>query len=148
MVEILIALTVVTGAIAVILGVSALVLRLSTMNLKKVQAAFLAEEGIEIARAIRDNGWDLFLQYADDTSYAIVATPAGWYLSSTTTEDVLGGGSREIFFSPVYRDVNDQIADVGYLDEGTRYVEARISVPQASTSSIHIIGGYLSNIHE
>lgn len=148
MIEVLVALSVIAGSLTVVLGAAALILRLSTLNLETVRVGYALEEGAEIVRFIRDEDWATFAAYAIDTPYAIVAHNGSWWLSSTTTESLFSGGTREIVFESVYRDANDSIVPSGSFDTDSRSVVVTVSLPVGATTVTRSARTYLSNIHE
>jgi len=145
LIEILIAIAVIGGSITFILGASALILRITTLNFNAIQAAYLAEEGVEIVRAVRDRNWGAFALYEQDIPLAVATSSGGWWLTATSSERLPYGGSRIITLGSVYRNVNDQPAVSGTLDTGSRHVEVKITLPGATSTTVLT---YLSNIHE
>src|SRR3989338_1570665 len=72
----------------------------------QTRAEFLAQEGLEAVRAIRDRAWNENI-YAKS---AVADGLASWAFSGEGTEDVIGKFTRIISFESVCRDSGDEIA--------------------------------------
>lgn len=107
------------------------------------QALYLAEEGLEITRALRNEDWNTIDALSVDTVYYFdVATTT---LAIGSTPEVIDGQFyREVIFREVYRDSDDDI--VASTTSGAtvddEIVEAEVSVggPTATTTLRALIG--------
>ena len=95
MVEVVIAAAIILGAVLVLLGVHNLYLKVALSNGSVVKAAYLAEEGVENIRFLRDVSWS--------------ANISGLTSTSTTIENFY----RTVTLSAVYRDANSDIVSSG-----------------------------------
>lgn len=132
-IEILVIISIVVIALASLLNLTLLSLKLSVSTKESHQANFLAKEMIEIVRTFRDGtDWHsdglgslvpgvAYYPSKDDT-----VVPASWTLIEG--EQQIGQFSRKIVFHHVHRDNNDNIVEQGGIkDENTKKVTAFVS---------------------
>ena len=101
-------------------------LLMSLGNSEKTQAVLMLEETSEVVQYIRDKEWTANINYLDDeTDYYIVWNGLDYSLTDTPQVEK-GKFTRKLVFEEVYRDGNDDIAESGTLDEGTRKVIVNI----------------------
>ncbi|MEK9148351.1 MAG: hypothetical protein AAB650_02840 [Patescibacteria group bacterium] len=114
----------------------------------KLRAAFLAEEGLEAVRIIRDTSWsNLIASSALDTDYFIEFTGQTFALQLNPVPPSDGIYERRIRFSSVYRDANDDITTTGgALDPNTRRVSVTVSWANRGRLATTTISTYLSNL--
>lgn len=116
-------------------------------NTEKIQAAFLAEEGMEIIRLLRDNGWsaniashpsgEVFYLSFDGTAWQ--ATSANGYID--------GKFERKASLHDVYRDGSKNIVSSGgSLDAETKRAAVSISWLSAGATTTKSLETYLTNI--
>ena len=137
--------------ISLILG--GIVMTIQTMmvfegqTLKKRQASLLADQGLEVMRALRDNGWT--------ANMASLTTNHNYYLlfnsntntwQATTTIQTNTPFYRTISLAPVYRDANSRIASAGTLDANTKLITVTVAWPYRSATSTVVSSGYLTNL--
>jgi type II secretory pathway pseudopilin PulG len=110
---------------------------------EKTQALYLAEEGLELMRFVRDQDWSTFSAIPENNPrYLSIGSTT---ISLTTTPEIVDGFVRTITVSNVYRDSNDDIVastTVGSVaDANTRYVTATITwgSPTTTTSLTSIL---------
>lgn len=146
LVEVMIALSII-ASIAVVIGFSVTAyVDARTKLLNDTKSLYLAEEGYEVLRALRDNDWDTIDVLAiGSTHYLDVSTST--IAVSATPEIIDGLFYRSFVLSAVYRNSNDDItsstASGAIVD--TEILEVRMSVfgPTGTTS----LTALLSNIH-
>ncbi|MEK7639250.1 MAG: type II secretion system protein [Patescibacteria group bacterium] len=76
--------------------------------LNNVKATYLAEEGYEIIRALRDDDWDAFAALAVDTTQYLSVTPVTIAFSATP-EIIDTNFTRSFILHDVYRNGSDDI---------------------------------------
>lgn len=121
-----------------------LFLATSEETLNRTKALYLAEEGQEILRYIRDMDWDEIdaLTVPAGTTYYLEVTDTT--LSTTTTAEVIDSTyTREFVLSSVERDGNDDITTSGTPDDGSLFVTFTVDWGISSTSLTTL----LTNIH-
>lgn len=146
LVEVLIALSIIaTMLVAVGFSVTAYVTARSEL-LDDTKGLYLAEEGYEILRMVRDDDWDTIDTLALDTPhYFDVATDT---IAVSGTQNAIDGSyHRSFILRAVYRDSDDDITSSttagATVDTELRYATIYVSGP-TGTTSVHAI---LSNLH-
>ena len=97
MVEVLVAISIITVAILSAMAVSEKAVQVSRQAFHSEQAAFLLEEGAEIVRILRDNDWANISSLTPGSDYFTVFAGGTWTLSSTPNTKLRNkfGGMRE-----------------------------------------------------
>jgi len=112
---------------------------------RKIAAVFLAEEGMEAARIMRDRAWENISGLSTTTTYYLSFTGGTWATTtlSTTTFNTY---YRTIHVSDVYRDGSDDIAVSGTLDPSAKKVTVDVSwLKRGATTSVSL-SSYFTNI--
>lgn len=145
LIEVLIAMSIIaTMLIAVGLSVTAYVNARSEL-LTDLKALYLAEEGYEILRALRDEDWNTLDGLARDTThYLTVATTT---LGVSAVPEVVDGSfTRSFQLREVHRDANDDITASSTpgasVDSEIVFVEVMVVGPTGTTTMTSL----LSNI--
>ncbi len=120
-------------------------------NTAKIQAAYYAEEGIEVARALRDSSWSTFAALSTTTTYYL-AQVSGVWATTTTATTTLPGFTRTLQLGSVYRDnsTSNIVAATSsnkYLDPDARQVTVSVSWVGPTRSTIsYTLTTYLTKI--
>lgn len=116
----------------------------------KVRGAFLAEEGIEAARILRDTGWSVKISPVNTGQpYYLNFSGGVWVLEAAPQPPVDGVFNRQIVFSPVSRDASDNIVSVGGVDDpDSRKVSVTVSWTSRGRSASVSISTYLTNLFD
>ena len=145
MVEIIVAVSIITVSILSAMAVSQKSAYISRQTFHATQAAFLLEEGAEAVRILRDNGWSNISNLTLDTSYYPIYSGGTWTLSSTG--NTVGIFTRQVIIAGVKRDdVTKDIASIGTDDPGTRLVTVSVSWPEGGTTVTKTLLFYIINI--
>ncbi len=135
--------------ISLILG--GIVMTIQTMmvfegqTLKKRQASLLADQGLEVMRALRDNGWTANVAtLTTNRNYYLRFNAGAW--QATTTLQTNTPFYRTVSLAPVYRDVNSRIASAGTLDTNTKLITVTVAWPYRLATSTVVTSGYLTNL--
>jgi len=121
-------------------------IKISTSNPSIFQASFLAEEGIEAVKFMRDSGWNSNIApLISGTSYTLTFENNAWGVT-TTPVFVNSKFDRRVVLSEVYRDVSGNIASSGSLDQGTRKVLVAVSWQKDTGTTTREITTYVSDI--
>lgn len=116
---------------------------------ERVRAAFLASEGIEAVKNMRDIGWGGQIgTLAASTTYYLAFDEAQERWRSTTTASSVDGFTRTFALYNVYRDANSDIAGSGTLDTGTKRVVVRASWSRRGNTYQESISTYLTDLLE
>lgn len=101
-----------------------------------------AQEGIEIVKSIRDNGWQQIENAADGTDQGVAKNASGYWEFSGTS-NTQGDLTRVIVLSAVTRDSNgDIVASGGTDDPNTKKVTVTVS---ATGMSNYVLTTYITN---
>lgn len=110
----------------------------------EIEATFLAGEGVEAVKSIRDNSWSsLYSSVVNGNSYALALT-ASWAISPGT--ETIGRYTRVITFAPVYRGASGDIDVSGALDTGGKLVTSQVSWQGKNGTSTKTMQSYIFNI--
>ncbi len=92
---------------------------------ERTKAIYLAEDGFELLRYVRDGSWTSISTLSSNTTYYLSVTPTGVYV--VTTPQTIDGFTRSFRISNVYRNSADDI------------VASTTSGSSADTSSKYIV---------
>ncbi len=134
----------------VILGITAFfstIFSMSVANSARIQAAFLAEEGLEAVRILRDAGWDENIEtQALDVPFYLDFEGSSW---TATTSNIYVDGlfQREVVLSAVNRDSNfDIVESGGNSDPDSRKITVSISWSLGNSTTTKSVSTYLTNV--
>lgn len=146
MVEAVIAISIVAGFIVILAGINTLYLKISFGQSSKIEAAFLAEEGLEVMRYLRDKDWSANMgSMLNDTDYFLTFSGTDW--ATTTALTYIGIFDRRIRLSAVNRDASDNITTVGgTLDSNTRLLTSTVAWPEHGATSTKSVSTYITNL--
>jgi len=124
-------------------------LSVSQRTAHTVQAAFLMEEGIEVAKFFRDNAWENISNLTAGTPYYLSWTGSTW-ATSTTNVFVDGLFERTLVAENVYRDSNDDIvpAGAGILDVGTKKITISVAWNEKGATTTKNVSTYFTDFFE
>lgn len=154
-VEILVAVAVLLASFVSIITAFQVAARHGRGTLEQVQAASLAEEGIEAVTALRDAGWGNISSLTAGTSYDLVFNGSAW--ATTQTPQILDGVFRRtIVRDDVYRRNADKdivasnAVDAKTVDAGTQRITVRVSWATTTPSGggERVMETYLMNLFE
>jgi prepilin-type N-terminal cleavage/methylation domain-containing protein len=115
-------------------------------SVRHVEAAYLAQEGIEAVRVIRSGGWeDTIVPLSLGTEYYPVIDNDKWTLSTTDPGLINGVFTRTVTVHAVLRDANDNIATSGTTDEYTRRITVTVSWSERTGPREVVLETYLTN---
>jgi Tfp pilus assembly protein PilV len=114
---------------------------------KQLQASFLAEEGIEAARLMRDSSWsNQIASLAPGTQYYLYFSGSAWQATTTATNPT--GFERRIVFGEVRRDSNSNIiTSGGSVDSGSRLVTTTVSWQEKGETKNKELSIYLTDLY-
>lgn len=95
----------------------------------RAQGLYLAEEGLEMIRFIRDDDWSEIDSLTDNNDYYLDIDSAS--ISITNTTEVIEGFERSFYVTPVYRNSNDDVVASttpgATEDTGAKYVTVTVT---------------------
>lgn len=150
MVEILVAIFIFTIVLGSLITASNQYLTGAGDNLKSAKAAYIAEEGVEAIKIIRDTDWDTVAALSNNTNYYLYwntssSTNNTWY-ATTTSSLVDTSFTRTFTLEAVYRDSNGKIQQSGTLDVNTRKLTVTVSWSARSATTTKSLSTYITNI--
>ncbi len=148
MVEILITSAIILLTVLTLLGTHALYLRSALANTDSLKATYLAQEGLEAARFLRDVSWENQIEgRALGTNYYAGLVSGAWALSTTVSS--IENFSRTIVFNQVGRNASgDIVANGGTVDPNTKLVTATVSWSQNGSQKSVSLSTYLTNLYD
>lgn len=129
LVEVVIAAAIISASVLALLLVHSLYIKTALANTSQVKAIFLAEEGVEDIRFLRDSSWS-----------ANIAN-----LSATTT--TIDSFTRTVTLSDAYRDSNSDIVASGTPDSNTKLITSSVSWWNGTATSTKSISAYITNLY-
>lgn len=128
LVEIVIVTGILAASLFAFLQTEVLSVRLLRTERDNLEAVFLAQEGLDGVRSIRDESWaNNIAPLINETIYYPVVENSKWRLVTSDPGKIEGRYTRTIVFSQVFRNASDQITPSGTLDTGTRKVTSRVA---------------------
>lgn len=147
LVEALVAATIISIVLAAGIGAFMLAIRTSLGNAQELQSAFLAEEGLEAIRILRDNSWSSNIATRTSSSTFYIAWSGTTWLATSSNQYIDSMFERSVIFYDVYRDANQDITTSGgTLDSNTKKVTVSVSWRTPSGTSTRALSMYLSNM--
>ena len=126
-IEILIGTSILTLVLAFISYTLLLFLDTSDLALEQTQALYLAEEGQELMRYLRDENWQTIADLTEGSAYYFDIATSTISLSSTP-EVIDGTFTRAIVVDELRRDGDDDFVESGgTIDNGGRVVTVTVS---------------------
>lgn len=114
----------------------------------RVAATYLAQEGVEAVRFMRDTSWVSLSGVPVDTARYLDISPTA--IALTATPEVVDGFERVVYVRDVYRATagDDIVASTSpvskAVDPETKVVEVTVSAPESGVAVT--LGAYLSNV--
>lgn len=146
LVEIIIASSVITLTLVVLISVYSMVAKFALSNVRVLKATILAEEAVEVLGYMRDAGYASNIALLNNgTTYRIFWDGTKWI---SLTSSVLLEERYDVAFvlSPVYRDANfNVVSNGGTLDLGSRKAVITVSWREGQASSTKSLETYLFN---
>lgn len=145
MVEAVVVISVIAIFVLLSLSVNAFYAEISKRNKHYIQASFLAEEGIEALKYMRDDSWTTNIDpLIPNTDYYLIFN-SGWV--ATTVAQNTNGYYRSFRVYDVLRDVNGNIVETGGgLDAGTKFLQMKVEWLSKSGTSTREVSAYIADI--
>jgi len=147
LIEALVASAVIALVLAGVVAALLLTLRSALGNTASVQSAFLAQEGIEALRILRDNGWSANIaSHPSGVNFYLVFDGTTWQ-ATTTNRSIDGTFERSAALADVYRNGNEDIVQSGgTLDPNTKKVTVSVSWREGGATTTRSLSAYLTNM--
>ena len=149
--EIVLAVAIVAGTLYALASVFILGGRTAELSREKLQAGFLAEEGLEVLRFLRDGGWTSNIATLSiSTDYYLSFNPATskWSVVLAPPAKIEGVFERNFRIESVLRDSGDNIASSGTNDPDTKKIIMKIAWTSQNTGQTFTLEAYLTNLFD
>lgn len=121
-------------------------LRLSESNTERLKVSYLLEEGVELARLLRDQGWQTFVvPLSTTTEYYFSFDPVTLLPKATTAPSSAGIFQRKFSVREVRRNLNKDISQTGAIDPDTKEFVITVTWPGIEGANVMSVGSYLTN---
>ncbi|OHB15196.1 MAG: hypothetical protein A2431_03230 [Candidatus Zambryskibacteria bacterium RIFOXYC1_FULL_39_10] len=149
LVEVIVAVSIAVFSILAVWQTYTFFIKLSFSNPALFQASFLAEEGIEAIKFMRNGSWDSNIApLSVDSPYSLVFDGNNWQ-ATTTISMIDTRFDRRIYLFDTFRDNFGNISETGTPDSNTRKVKVIVSWQKdAGATSTKEITTYVSNIFQ
>ena len=145
LVEILVAISIISVSILAATAVSQKSVYVSRQAFHSAQAAFLLEEGAEATRVFRDNAWSNISVLTVGTNYYPTFSGGTWTLSSTP--NTVGIFTRTVVIANVNRDdTTKDISVSGTNDSQTKLVTVTVSWNEGGVTITKTLPFYIMDI--
>lgn len=146
-IEALVAISILTTALVALMGAFLFFLKGSFGTIEKIKAVYALEEGVEVMRFLRDEGWTANIaSITSGAPFYLATTTTGW--TPTTTNVRIDGMTRVLTLYNVYRDNGDDtIAPQGggtTLDPGTKRLVVAVGTGAGTTTMVT----YIANLYD
>lgn len=155
LVEIVIASAIISATIFSLVYVFVIATRLEAQASNKIRANFLAEEGLEVLRLLRDASWSSYLAPLNtSTTYYLSfnAAASAWSIVTTNPGQIDGLFSRKITLENVSRaPLTDDIEatyNAANDDPDTKKINVEVSWNERGLASEIIVSTYLADIFD
>lgn len=146
LVEIVVMVSVVFVFMFIVWQIYVLYIKIASSNPDNFQASFIAEEGIEAVKFMRDDSWtDNIAPLVSGTAYTLVFDGSSWMVT-TDVIFVSNKFDRRIYFEDVSRNFMGNIDSLGDPDQNTKKVVVEVSWQKDFSTTTRTITTYVSNI--
>jgi len=148
LVEVIVAVSIAIFSILAVWQTYTFFIKISLSNPSAFQASFLAEEGIEAVKFMRDSSWSANIApLSQGNYYTLIFNGTAW--EATTTPALIDNKfDRLVIVSDVYRDESGNISASGTLDPNTKKITVIVSWQKDASVTTREITTYVSNIFE
>lgn len=149
--EIVIATAIISGTLFSLSYVFLISNKLAAESGNKVRANFLAEEGLEALRLLRDASWTSNLSELNiNTTYYLSFDTAAsaWSIGASSQAFIDGLFARTVTVENVNRDANDNIASSGTNDPDTRKFNVSVAWSERAGTTTVIVSTYLTDMFD
>ncbi len=154
LVEIVIGAAIITVAGVAILNSYAFIIQSEIRINKSIEGTYLAEEGIESMKYLRDKGWtaNILNLSTSSTYYLSVSTSSGVATFSVTTTPQISNSifTRKINLSSINRSATtyDIVSSGGTYDADTRKINVTVTWPAFNNATMtRALSSYITNLN-
>jgi len=145
LIEVVVGVSIIATVLISLVSTYGLFLNAALENTKKIQSAYLLEEGLEAIRSIRDESWSVNITPLEtNVNYGLIFSDSKW--STSTPSFVDNVFWREFSVEEVERDLSDDITSSGIPDPNTKFFTVSVSWLDDGATTTKSISTYLSKI--
>lgn len=149
LIEIIVGVAIIASSFLLLGNIGQLTLRLTDTSTERLQAVFLANEGIEAIRSIRDRGWaaNIAPLGTSTTHYLLFDSATNEWRATTTAQTIDAVFTRSFTLPEVRRNANDDIvASGGTIDSNTRRIDMTVAWNNRGKTYSESISTYVTNL--
>lgn len=147
MVEMLVAVSIISVSILSAMAVTQKSIYIARQALHTSQSAFLLEEGAEAVRILRDNNWSNISGLIVGTNYYPKFVGDTWTLTTIASDGIVGIFTRKVVLSNVNRDnITKDISAVGVNDPLTKLFIITVSWSEGGVTVTKTLPFYIMDI--
>lgn len=148
LVEVLIAASIIVVSILAIVGVYGTFVKQTFTNTPAIQAAYLADEGVESLKSMRDFGWASYVAplTIGNTYHLYYNSALARWQATTSSSTIDSTFDRYFVLGNAYRDASDNLVNSGTLDPNTRLVTVTVSWNARGATSTKTVMTYINNL--
>lgn len=146
-IEVIIGTAILVGVFIVVGSIAQYALNLTNASNGRIRSSFLATEGVEAVKTMRDRGYSAAIAaLTPDTTYYLVFSSGQW--DATTTATVIDGKfTRTFVMQDVSRNALDRIVSSGGTnDPDTKKITITVAWAERGVSRQDSISTYLTNL--
>lgn len=147
--EVLIAVFIFSVILGVLVTINNLYLTSVSSSLKSVKALYLAEEGMEAVRIIRDTSFSNFQNLTEGENYYLYfsnSASSTWEATTSDSYKNTEGIDRWFVLNPVRRDYNKIATSTGNIDPNIKKVTVYVSWDDKSGTTTKSLFTYLTKL--
>jgi prepilin-type N-terminal cleavage/methylation domain-containing protein len=147
LIEVLVAVVILTSAALGIVTVASKSLAISQDNIKSYQASLAMQEAVEAVKLARLGSWSNITSLSVGTNFGMSWSGTNWTIGGTPSENSQGF-TRTIILSDVYRDTvsDDIVTSGGTLDSGTKKITITNSFTSRGQTKTQTVEFYIFDI--
>ncbi len=145
-VEVVVASTIISVFFLSLAGVYNLYIKIGARGLNTTKAAFLAEEGVEVMKFLRDTSWSTRIDpLIEGNTYYLSWNGSAW--TTTTVPQYINEFERSVVLESVYRDSGgDIVVGSGTEDVNTKKVTVSIAWTDRGATTTKTVATYMTNL--
>ncbi|RJQ13905.1 hypothetical protein C4553_02015 [Candidatus Parcubacteria bacterium] len=148
--ELVIAVAIIVIALLSFAQAAVVFLRGAILSEEPQAASYLAQEGIEAVRSLRDQSWTTNITpLINGTQYYLSTSSSGWLITTTNPGPIQGKFTRSIVLEEVRRDSggkSDILLSGGSVDPNTRKLTVTIQwIDQQGVARTYSVPTYITN---
>jgi prepilin-type N-terminal cleavage/methylation domain-containing protein len=147
LIEVLVAIPIFVVVLGSLIVASNLYLSGAGDTLKNTEGAYLAQEGIEAVKILRDYNWTNITSLSTTTNYYLTWDTSSTTWKATTTASAINSFIRTFGIGDVKRDSNGKIVSSGgTFDTNTKKVTVSVSWRSKNGTTTKTLSTYITNI--